>query len=794
MKKLFLLFTFLLNVGLIFSINYYPIGDENKDQDTIKILNLEEIIVTGSVKETNELKRMPTAISILSPKVLESRQVESLTSLSGVVPNFFVPNYGSKVSTPIYIRGVGARLGAQTVSLYVDNVPYFNPSAFDFEFQDIQRIEVLRGAQGTLYGRNAIGGIVNIYTLSPLTYQGTTVSVGGGNYGEMSAKMSNYSKFSENFGTSLAAYYKKGDGYFENKYTGKKTDDYENAGGRLKFEWDVNDALKTTLFSNYDYVSQGAFPYMHQDSSAVNFNEPSSYERHLFSQGLSLRYQGQGFVVNSTTGYQYLNDDMRMDQDYSPLSIFSIQQEQNQHSLSQEITFKSDKKRRYNWVIGAFGFYDYRKVTTPVVIEKDGMALLQNQLDKVFKGIPNMPDIKYANSSIDLPGVYRKPSKGVALFEQSSINDLFNTKGLSLTFGIRLDYEHTSIDYFTKTQGVTVNLTPRPGMPPIPVESDTVMQGSFSKDFWEVLPKLALQYEIRPDAFVYASVSKAYKTGGYNEQSFSKLLQNAMQEALKNKLMAGMPGGGRPGGDTPAPPASVDTDKPTEPTLEEQLSYDPEVSWTYEFGGRMGFLDNKFSTSFALFVMDVDNIQVIQLADQGQSGRIISNAGKSSSKGAELSLTYSPSNAFSFFTEYGFVNAEFKNYSTVDKNGEPVDYSENKIPFAPRHTLSLGGSFRHSFNSSFIDRILANVQYTGAGKIYWTDANNAYQPFYGLTNASIAVEKGAFGLELWGKNIFDTSYNAFYFEAADLSGKENPYVQKGYPTRVGATLKYTIDY
>ena len=226
MKKSILLFFLTIHTLFSFSFNYYPIEDENKEKDTIRTLNLDEFVITSSVKETNVLKRMPTAISIVSPKMLKDRQVESLSSLSGVVPNFFVPDYGSKVSTPIYIRGVGARSGSQTVSLYVDNVPYFNPSAFDFEFQDIQRIEVLRGAQGTLYGRNAIGGIVNVYTLSPLTYQGSSVAIGGGNYGQLAARMSNYSKFNDKFGTSLALYYKKNDGYFINNYTEKKIDDY----------------------------------------------------------------------------------------------------------------------------------------------------------------------------------------------------------------------------------------------------------------------------------------------------------------------------------------------------------------------------------------------------------------------------------------------------------------------------------------------------------------------------------------------------------------------------------------
>ncbi len=197
--------------------------------------------------------------------------------------------------------------------------PSFNPSAFDFEFQDIQRVEVLRGAQGTLYGRNAIGGIVNLYTFSPLTFQGTNLMVGGGNYGQFSAKVSNYSKLADNFGISVGGYYKRDDGYFTNSYTGKKVDASENAGGRVKFEWELTPSFKALLFGNYDYVSGGAFPpYMHKDSTASNFNEPSSYDRHLFTNGLSLDYSGKGYSIHSTTGYQYLKDDMKMDQDYSP--------------------------------------------------------------------------------------------------------------------------------------------------------------------------------------------------------------------------------------------------------------------------------------------------------------------------------------------------------------------------------------------------------------------------------------------------------------------------------------------
>lgn len=735
--------------------------EKNKNaQDTLKVYYLDEVVVSSSSKETNALKNLPTAVSVVSPKQLRDGQIESLSGLSAFVPNFFIPSYGSKVSTPIYIRGIGARLGSQTVSLYVDNVPSFNPSAFDVEFQDIQRVEVFRGAQGTLYGRNAIGGIVNMYTLSPLSYQGTSMMLSGGNYGQFSGKISNYNKLSDNLGMSIAGYYKKDAGYFMNNYTGKKVDDSKNAGGRIKMEWQASPVFKATAFGNYDYVSQGAFPYMHADSSAVNFNEPSSYNRHLVTGGLSLLYVGKGYSFHSTTGYQFLKDDMKMDQDYTPRSIFAIRQQQTQHSISQEITLKSENKKRYRWLVGAYGFFDHRVIDTPVSIKKDGTPFILHRLAQLEKQNPKMPHITLVNPEIEMPGAYTKPALGAALFQQSTIHNLFGVEGFSTTFGLRLDYEHTRLDYFTETRGVEMSVKPKlpPHMPPmeIKVPADTIMSGKFSKDFWVVLPKLALKYQPSHNAFIYASASKGYKTGGYNEQAFSSLLRDAMQQSVMKEIIKRIPPGTLPG---TMPGGAENTAKTL--TLEEQLSYDPERSWTYELGGCCELFDRKLSATFAIFYTRVNNIQIIKLLDQGTAGRIVTNAGKSTSKGIELSVRYAPVHHFSMFAEYGFADAKFKNYPSGK-----ADYSGNYIPFAPRHTLSLGATYVHNLaHGSFIDRLIGNIQYTGAGKIYWTEANTVYQPFYGITNASFTFEKGAFGLECWTKNLFNTHYNAFYFEA-----------------------------
>lgn len=771
---------------------------EINPEDTLKVYYLNEVVVSSSVKETNALKNLPSAVTVISPRQLQHARIESLPRLSAFIPNFFIPSYGAKVSTPIYIRGVGARLGAQTVSLYVDNVPSFNPSAFDFEFQDIQRIEVLRGAQGTLYGRNAIGGIVNMYTLSPLSFQGTRLTMSGGSHGQFSVKGSDYRMLSDHFGLSLAGYYKRDDGYFLNSHTGKNVDASENAGGKVKMEWQPSASFKAMLFGNYDYLTEGAFPYMHIDSTASSFNEPSSYDRHLITNGLSLDYTGDGYSLHSTTGFQYLKDNMLMDQDYTPKSVFSINQKQKQQSVSQEFTLKSDAQGDYRWVVGAFGFYNSHEVDTPVALKEDAITAMQSHFG-FLNDDPNIPlTIEYANDRIDLPGIYDKPSRGAALFHQSTLLNLFGLDGLSATAGIRFDYEHTGIDFSTESDGGAVILTvPRVGAKP--VEGDTLLSGSYRKEFWEILPKVALKYQMSPTSQAYFSASKGYKSGGYNEQAFSKLLQSALRESIMRNVFKLMPPGMPP---IPGMP-SVGAPSANTPTLEEQLSYDPETSWTYELGGRYEMLDSRLSLTYALFYTHVDNLQITKLEDQGTSGRTVNNAGKSKSKGFELSLRYVPMENLSFFGEYGFADARFVGGDSEDSdsgNEDEVSYSGNHVPFAPQHTLSLGASYVHQMPyGSFIDRLVANIQYQGVGRIYWTESNkdrsgaSLYQPFYGITNARISAEKGAFGLECWVENLFNTKYNSFLFEASDMMTSEvNQFVQRGTPTRFGATLRYTF--
>ena len=133
---------------------------------------MDNVQVTA-IKQGLTLHNRPVAASVVGRETIERRGVTAIKELSQLVPNFHIPDYGSRMTSSVYVRGLGARIDQPVMGLNVDNVPYLSKDDYDFDLADIERIEVLRGPQSTLYGRNTMGGVMNIYTLSPLAYQGT---------------------------------------------------------------------------------------------------------------------------------------------------------------------------------------------------------------------------------------------------------------------------------------------------------------------------------------------------------------------------------------------------------------------------------------------------------------------------------------------------------------------------------------------------------------------------------------------------------------------------------------------
>ncbi|HAM09006.1 MAG: hypothetical protein A2X05_10935 [Bacteroidetes bacterium GWE2_41_25] len=448
------------------------------DSSILKMIELGEIVIKAS-KDNVTYKSIPASVSVISSVSVRENEINSLSDMSAMAPNFYMPDYGSKLTSPVYIRGIGSRINSPSVGLYVDYVPYFEKAAFDFDFFDIRRIEVLRGPQGTLFGRNTMGGIINIVTTSPMDYTGTNINLSAGNYGTYSFNAGHYDKLSDKFAFSAALNYIYNDGFYTNVYTGTQVDRLNSYGFRTRMIYEISKRFTIENIAGFELSRQGGYPYaIYNDSLSVaeeiNYNQYSSYDRNLFSDAVLVRYSGNNFDLIATTSYQYLDDIQGIDQDFTPDSLYYIVQQQKQHMISQEIVARSKPDRRYNWLFGGYGFY---------------------------QAFDNIVDVDAFTSKLSYTKTYDHKIDGFALFHQSALND-FLAKNLTITGGIRIDTEKDFL-YYTYDRilrGIEASL------------ADTVYPALKSL---EVIPRFALNYKIR-NSNLYAVIARGYKTGGFN--------------------------------------------------------------------------------------------------------------------------------------------------------------------------------------------------------------------------------------------------------------------------------------
>ncbi|MDR1257897.1 MAG: TonB-dependent receptor [Tannerellaceae bacterium] len=749
-------------------------ADAIEPADTIKTYNIDELVVTSSTKETNDLLTLPGSVSVISPQAAAGRQINALKDIGSLVPNLHIPDYGARLTSAVYIRGVGARSSGQSVGLYVDDASYPDKSAFDFEFADIQRIEVLRGPQGTLYGRNAMGGIVNIYTLSPFHYEGTRLSASLGNYGAVRARASHYRKAGRTLGFSLSGRYDNNDGYFTNQYTGRKADRETSAGGRFKAEWRPAPEFRAVYTLSYDYVDQGAFPYglYHKETGTIDpvrTGDASLYSRRALTGSLRAEYRAGRITFNSVSGYQYFTDNMRMDQDFSPMSVFTLNQRQRQRAFSEELTLRNNTGSRYRWSFGLYAFLNDLHTEGPVTFGKDGVKdILQKVFDDLKENNPRMPSLRVMDDELYIPGSFDTPSRGVALFHQSTYDNLI-VRGLSLTAGLRLDYEKQGMDY-ASTARMRIGLAGADGaVSEIPGIGPTVMDVSTSQEFRQLLPRLSLKYGWMPHSFAYASVAKGYKTGGYNVQMSADLMQGQMQYDMMSRFVPNLAVAPEP--------------------VEKVIAYRPEQSWNYELGVRSELIAQRLTSELTFFYTDIRDMQITKFVESG-NGRILANAGKARSLGVEVSLRARLTSELTADINYGHVRATFLDYTHEAKvSGRIVrtDCSGNTIPYIPSHTLNIGLGYARLLRGAWIDQFTAHAQISALGPIRWTELNDVSQPFYGLLNVKAGVRKGIVRFDLWARNLTDASYAVFYFESLG-----QPYLQRGKPVQIGAEVSVTF--
>ncbi len=267
------------------------------------IKELEEIVVTAEKRELNP-KDIPAALTVITPRNIPGENNPDLRNLSGIVPNFYMQEGGLKLSTPIYIRGIGTVSGTPPVGLYVDGIPVFDKNAFVFDLYDIRQIEILRGPQTTLYGRNSINGLIHISTNPPKQAFFLQAKVGYASYNARNYNLILHLPL-RNFRQKFSFAYNKAEGYFRNLYdSNRKSNPSDSYNLHYQGNLYTDNNWKIAIGADFNHSFDGGYAYHTLDSLRinryrVNYNTPSSYKRDLLSSSVNFSKKGRVLATGS---------------------------------------------------------------------------------------------------------------------------------------------------------------------------------------------------------------------------------------------------------------------------------------------------------------------------------------------------------------------------------------------------------------------------------------------------------------------------------------------------------------
>lgn len=697
----------------------------------------------------------------LGGHLLNNDRTKSLKDLSLSVANLYIPSYGSKTTSSIYARGISTRMNEPAIGLYIDGVPVINKSCYDFELFNISNAQIAMGPQGTLYGRNTIAGVIDLQTIDQKTFDGTPKIGFQASYGRWNTTndMLTVQLGNKRRGIALSGHYSQSDGWIKNYGNGNRNN-MMSAGGRVNGFWNIGETWHLKLNAGYDHSDENAYPYQMFTPTAgkrtisndsvrdVNYNENGSYRRDYVMSGLTVEKDLGKSKLSSTTGYQYLDDDMRLDMDYTSDSIFRMSDKQRQHMVTEELTFRTNM-RTYKQTTGAFGFYSNNEQTAPVGMGEPMVKVIQGRLDQIKLNNPRMPEIRITNKKIDASGDFTIQNYGGALFHQSSVT---LWERLTLTAGLRAEYNKVEIDYGSKSPLSTlVSIQiPHAGTMTIPKDSTYALIGNNYKEYWKLLPKASIRYKLSSNVNIYATIAKGYKAGGYNTAITSQIIQDMMM----NKKIE---------------------------DVNNILYYKPEYLWNYELGIHSEPIEDKLYIDGSLFFIDDRDQQLVRSNDNGT--RNIVNAEKVHSYGGEFTIRANPIKDLLLTTSYGYTHAEFRRYTA-----EGVNMKGNRLPFSPENTFDINAQYDIRVGGKVLEKIRLQAGYRGLGNIYWDDENRYREDFYGTMSASLGLIKGRWSLTGWVNDIsFDGKHNTFYFES-----NGNKFVQQTAPISYGATLRLDL--
>ncbi len=705
--------------------------------------------IVADFKLSDTLSRQPLAFTELNMRRLDRDNIRSVGDLSAVSPNFFQPRYGSHITSSIYFRGFGSRIDQPVVGVYVDGVPLLNKNAYDFDFQDLRRVQVLRGPQSVLFGRNTSLGVIRIETLSPFDWTGVKASASAASNGSWKASVSAYRRPSERLAWSAAAAFSHQGGFFDNEYTEERCDAGDLFSLRSRVQWHPENGWQFGSSFQGAILDEGGYAYGLWDASSavvlpVNYNDPSGYRRLHFLEGLTARKGWTRTELSAALSWQYLNDRLELDNDFTPASYFSLVQAQREHGITAELLLrKRPDGGAWHWLTGTFLFGKWLRMGAPVTFKSDGIdaLILANANSGIGKAFPG-EEIRIAEREFLISSDFRIPAYGAALFGEAS----WRAARWTLTAGLRLDAEYTRMRYASAAD-IHYLFT-------LVMDEYDLFRTDFSGQerqfFFVPIPKLSVSYAL-DRGLLYALVQRGHKAGGFNTQLFSDILQNKMMDGLMRELGVSM-GRGR-----------YDSAAATQ--------YRPESTWNFELGAHWNPGD-RLALSAALFWIECVDQQVTVMAPGMSTGRMMSNAARSRSRGLELSADWQDG-PWTLDLDYGYTHARAEG---------------KRIPYAPANTLSASLSRRWELSSSaWLDDISAGIRLRGIGEISWDEDGTLVQPYYQLLAATLTFRRGAFSFSFWGGNLTDTRYRTFWFRSLNRD-----FFAQGRPLQIGLRIDYNI--
>jgi iron complex outermembrane recepter protein len=673
---------------------------------------LSEVVVTATKVGATSLQKTPLAIAAFTADQLNESLALNVKDIALYTPNLQV----SQVATNavIAIRGIGSNnvyAGSDPdVTMQIDGVYIARPSGQFADFLDLDRVEVLRGPQGTLYGRNAVGGTINLISRQPTDSFDSQQVFTFGNYGLAQGQA--YVSGPLIPGTlqgSLSMDYIYHDDYELNVAPDAQRgiDNANHGGVRGQLRYEPADNIDMTTRADWSYLHESTESYDHLvvpyptdtlgatiigNYNRVALNTPQTNYQHAggISEDVNVRF-GDHYSLRSISAYRTDSYSYFLDTDDTPLNVNFGPIQETERQVTQELDFNANYSH-LTAVAGLFYFYEDDQQVSEVIVPAASAAKATE------------------------PEVWTHSG---AAFAQATYEFL---PDLKLTVGGRYTRETKSVEANYEGLKLSPSLAPIGNLPGFPINFST------APTFDAFTPKFGLDWQATPDALLYASATRGYKSGGVNFAATS--LSTA--------------------------------------------SFQPEYIWSYEVGAKTEWLDRRLRANLTAFYYDYKNLQVQSSLAAGVS--VIGNAATATDKGLEAELVAQVTPAFQVNAEVSYLDARYSSFPDAsvpsalkqfvvgdpnyDSTRSTYDASGNYLNYAPRYSGSVRGQYDWRLSSTAALFARGDVYYQS--RTYYDPSNSLLlsQAGYPLVNASLGYRSDVNGwtFELWGKNLADRQY------------------------------------